>query len=276
MTPEQRYIFDTIGYITLKNALSPEELRLAQKAADRYINTPPQELPVGFRFTNLGQHKHYLRGFGFDRALEHLTMHPSIWPIVRELTGNKPCLARGNLICDTHEHVPLHLHNGPGQTMRLGLNRDGANSPRGFGESGTMHCDFFNIFWYLTDVQPGDGGLLLAPGSHKSEFEFPFQPLYDSVGDLPKGIENIVPSAGDAVIMSEQVFHGSLQWKPQTRDRRLLVMRYALQHELWRQQDMDIETEVLNQLAPETRELLETGWHSHEKKIVKRDIIRLI
>ena len=110
----------------------------------------------------------------------------------------------------------------------------------------------------------------------KAEFEFPFEPIYESVEDLPQGIENILPSAGDAVIMAEQVFHGSLRWKPVDRDRRVLVMRYTLQYQLARQQDMNMEQAVLDRLAPETRELLETGWRSHEKKISKREIIRLI
>ncbi len=44
MTPEQRYLFDTVGYFSLKNALSSEELQRAQEAADRYINTPPDDL----------------------------------------------------------------------------------------------------------------------------------------------------------------------------------------------------------------------------------------
>ncbi len=276
MTPEQRYQFDTLGYLHLKNVLTLKELGRAQEAAGRYINTPPEKLPVGFNFRNLAQHKHYLRAFAFDRALEHLTMHPSVWPTIKEFTGNKPCLARANLICDTHEHDPLHLHNGPGQTMVLGVHSNGANSPRGFGAPGTVHCDHFNIFWCLTDVHPGDGGLLLAPGSHKSGFEFPFERVYGFAEDLPQGMENIVPSAGDAVIMSEQVVHGSLKWKPVDRDRRVLVARYALQHQLSRQQDMNMEQAIRDRLALETRELLETCWHSHEKEIGKRDVIRLI
>lgn len=125
-------------------------------------------------------------------------------------------------------------------------------------------------------MQPGDGGLLLAPGSHKGEFEFPFERVYDSVDDLPQGIENIVARAGDAVIVSEQVFHGSLGWKPVDRDRRVLVARYALQYQLSRQQDMNIEKAVLDRLAPETCELLETCWRSHEKEISKRNVNRLI
>ena len=42
----------------------------------------------------------------------------------------------------------------------------------------TVHdaCCFSNthrplvVFFYLTDVEPGDGGLIVLPGSHKSQF----------------------------------------------------------------------------------------------------------
>ena len=48
MTPEQRYLFDVTGYLHLKNALTDEELKAAQAAANEYINTPTEELPPGF------------------------------------------------------------------------------------------------------------------------------------------------------------------------------------------------------------------------------------
>ena len=96
MTPEQRYLFDTVGYFSLKNALSSEELQRAQEAADRYINTPPDDLPVGFHFRNLAHDKHYLRGFAFDRALEHLTMHPFF-------SSKKPAEAGGEVALSRYQ-----------------------------------------------------------------------------------------------------------------------------------------------------------------------------
>ena len=38
------------------------------------------------------------------------------------------------------------------------------------GKSYVLSVD---IFFYLTDVEPGDGGLIVIPGSHKSKFERP-------------------------------------------------------------------------------------------------------
>jgi len=37
MTPEQRYFFDTTGYLHLRDVLSEDELKAAQEAAERYI-----------------------------------------------------------------------------------------------------------------------------------------------------------------------------------------------------------------------------------------------
>jgi ectoine hydroxylase-related dioxygenase (phytanoyl-CoA dioxygenase family) len=40
-------------------------------------------------------------------------------------------------------------------------------------KDGHIHCNDFICFFYFTDVNPGDGGVVVLPGSHKSEFERP-------------------------------------------------------------------------------------------------------
>ena len=82
-----------MGYLHLKNVLNSEELERLQDAAERLVNTPPEKLPVGVYeqkgnpVIDSSQDK-YRRGVTFDRAFEHLTMHPATWPIIKELTGN--------------------------------------------------------------------------------------------------------------------------------------------------------------------------------------------
>ena len=180
---------------------------------------------------------------------------------------------------NAHEHNARGPHHGdPGQSMALGVNRDGANSPRGFGEPGTLYCDLFNVFWYLSDVHPGDGGLLLGVGSHKSKFERPSMDGYESEDYLHHGLLHITPKAGDAIVIPEHLFGGSLKWKPKDRECRFMIYRYVPQYLLaWHKEwDFVMLKEVKDKLAPETRELVETGWGVHEKEISKRDIIRLI
>ena len=130
----------------------------------------------------------------------------------------------------------------------------------------------------MHDVRPGDGGPILAPGSHKSEFEFPIERLHQSADTLAQGIVNITPNAGDAIVVPELLMHGALKWKPVDRDRRVMLFRYKPQ--CWRQlhtdDDQNLEEEIEENLATETLELLAYAWHSHEKKIAGRDNIRLI
>ena len=68
------------------------ELAAAQKAADRYIHTPPDDVEPGFAISG----KQHENGFAFDKALEALTLLPTTWPIVKELTNDKPQLSRGH------------------------------------------------------------------------------------------------------------------------------------------------------------------------------------
>ena len=100
MTPEQRYMLDTFGFLHIEGALSPDELREAQEAASRYVHlatNDPTQLPPGFgqggdaRTPWAGDDaRRFVHGFAFDKALERLAVHPAIWPIVLELTGGRP------------------------------------------------------------------------------------------------------------------------------------------------------------------------------------------
>ena len=259
MTPERRYLFDVFGYLHLENALSPEELAACQEATERYLNTPEDQLPPGFGVDR----QRYLHGFAFDKCLEALTRHPSTWPIVRELTNDRPRLISGTLQV-----------NRPGETSVGGLHcaREGFGweSTRYETHHGSIYCDDIIVFPYMDDVHPGDGGLIVLPGSHKAAFPRP-EGLFNNgvmhtVDDLPPGVVNVTPKAGDIVVTSELMTHGILEWQPKDRMRRILVLRYKPQHAGL---PMPYPDEIRERLSPETQELMETAHYNHVKDIVK-------
>ena len=94
MTPDQRYFFDLTGYLHLEGVLQGEELQKTQEAAQRYIDTPPDQVPDGFEINLEREHFNwYLHAFAFDKALEALTMHPLGWigiPVVSRVSDG-PC-----------------------------------------------------------------------------------------------------------------------------------------------------------------------------------------
>jgi|EP01046_Picozoa_sp_COSAG06_P019589 hypothetical protein len=154
-----RYQLDTFGFIHLRNCLSPPELAEAQDAAQRYIDAAtinPSSLPgggTGIFGQDPKDPRRFENGFAFDKALERLATHPSIWPIVVELTGGRPKLVSGTLQvdrADIYDHgLSLHCarEDGGGPSVRVEVR----------GE--TLFCDNFVFFPYLDDVHAGDGGI---------------------------------------------------------------------------------------------------------------------
>ena len=261
MTPEQRYWFDLTGYLHVPGAMSADELAAAQAAAQRYIDTPPAQLPPGFGVDG----RRYLHGFAFDKSLERLAFHTSIWPIIRELTNDRPRLISGTLQVNKpgEQDSALHLH--------CARESYGYESSRVETHDGRLFCDNIAVFPYLDDVFPGDGGLLALTGSHKAQFPRPPQMYNDGDMDLeepPEGIVNITPKAGDMVIITESLTHGALPWRPPDRWRRILVLRYHLQTQ---GQAGSIPEEVVERLSPETAELISMAGPLEVKNIMNQD-----
>ena len=272
MTPEQRYLFDVTGYLHLENVLTGDTLQETQEAIDRYIKTPEDELPPGFEIRGLHQH-----GFAFDKCLEALTLHPATWPIVKELTLDKPRFARGSLKREQHTDWQdgERARTNPGG-LHCARDDYGWYSTLYKVKDGRIYCDDFVAFFYFTDVYPGDGGLIVIPGSHKSEFQRPEDLLTldetDGFDPEPDPVfTNITARAGDVIIISELLTHGVLRWRPMNRDRRILVLRYKPQY----MGTHNFPQPILDRLSPETRELVESAHFQHTKEIVKQDIVHL-
>ena len=273
MTPDQRYFFDLRGYLHLRDVLSPEELAPAQAAADRYINMPPEEWPPEFgadleRRDITG----YQHGFAFDKSLEVLTRHPATWPILMELTDRRPRFTGGTLGYNRHGHGFHYLHAGWQPSKRPDVRRY-------YLENGQVRCTDFIFFFYLSDVFPGDGGLIVLPGSHKAHFDRPRGMFYLDAEDdedrdyvahtVSPGVHNVCARAGDVVIMPEHLTHGALTWKPRDRDRRFLIMRHTVQHMITRQR-RPVPDAIRQRLDPETIDLIELAPYYEYKDIVKK------
>lgn len=75
------------------------------------------------------------------------------------------------LLCEDHREGghgerPVHLHCG---------REDGGPNGQYTVSEGRIRSNHFLVFPYFDDVNDGDGGLLVLPGSHKSLFERPEQ-----------------------------------------------------------------------------------------------------
>ena len=165
MTPEQRYFFDLTGYLHLEGVLQGAQLAAAQEAAQRYIDTPPEDVPAGLEINLEREHFNlYINAFAFDKELEALAFHPRTWPIIIEMRDDKPRLGGGNMMVDSYGR-PFHpLHSGHESTLTEEL----PGWRRYQIHNGRISCNDLVFFFYLTDVHPGDGGLIVLPASPKA------------------------------------------------------------------------------------------------------------
>ena len=92
-----------------------------------------------------------------------------------------------------------------------------------------MRCGLIVCQFYLTDVNEGDGGLCLVPGSHKANFRFPMDrgprdfEEWETYKDV---VYQPILKAGDLIIFNEATTHGGLPWKGKN-ERRCVLHRYT-------------------------------------------------
>jgi ectoine hydroxylase-related dioxygenase (phytanoyl-CoA dioxygenase family) len=200
-------------------------------------------------------------------------MHPAIWPLVKELTADMPRFVSGTLSYEQHNPDRQQVEKNP---AGLHCAREGRYwYTRYQVKDGRIFCNDLVFFFYLTDVNPGDGGLIVIPGSHKSQFERPDElltPRPDGIDPEPDLVfTNLTPKAGDFLCISELLTHGALNWKPTDRSREMLILRYCPQYE----GKASLPQEVIDRLSPETQELVSSAPYGQIKDIISQDPIAL-
>ena len=125
------------------------------------------------------------------------------------------------------------------------------------------------VAWQLADVNPGDGGLVLIPGSHKCNFACP--PEMRRYEEYQEYVKQITCKAGDAVIFTEAVTHGTLPWKGE-HQRRSLLFRYSPGNLAYaRNYFPSWPSSILEELTEEQRAVLEPPYHTRLDRPVLDD-----
>ena len=224
MNAQQRYLFDLTGYLHLPAVLATGQLKKARAAAAQYFRTPAEELPAGMGLEI--DRRRYTNSFAFHKDLEALATLEGTRDVIEELTYGKPRLVMGTLMrVKNDDNRDAHCLHGAGDER-------GRDKIWLRYEDGLLRSNNFAVFVYLTDVFPGDGGLVLVPGSHKSnctrEADYFGTNSFETAEELPPPLINVTPKAGDVVVMPEAVTHGALPWQPQDRERWVVVLRYVI------------------------------------------------
>ena len=235
-TPEQRYLFDTQGWILIPGVLPADEVEEMRAFCER-LHRNPESLPEDERSPIAG-------------PLERLTDHPVIVGFMNEFLAH-PALSSQDCYGFRMESTSLCVrsagegtfgpHNGNGLWRLPGDSHNYRCIP-GKARSG-LTC----VVWELNEVEHGGGGTMLVNGSHKAAFSPPVQdpgsPLWTTYA-CP---------AGSLLIFSEGTTHSTSPWKSTQCDRIAIFSRYNYVNSKWHK--WQPHPELLAALPPKRRTL---------------------
>ena len=220
LTDEERFRFDLQGFLVIKNVLSPGECDQLWRLADEIWPETPEDGPFRRTGTISRWHVDFL----------NLIDHPKVLPYLIELMGSRLRIDHDYCIFMKKGATRNYLHGGPRlfETDHWYQYQDGR-----------MRNGLTVATWVLSDANPGDGGFTCIPGSHKTNF-LEFMPR--DVAQFEREADYVhqpVLNAGDVLIFTEALIHGTATWTAD-HERRALLYKYSPPHSTWNIKPYDI------------------------------------
>lgn len=236
----ERYHLDVAGFVVRRGVLGGGELAAVHEAVDALELPEPDDTIARQRFTG-----HLGRAECFRTLLDH----PAVLDVVTELCGPFVRLDHAYGIVMAPGTSGLGLHGGgtpfdPAQYYEV--------------KGGSIHCGLIAVQWMLVDHPPGGGGFTCVPGSHKAAFP--------NTAAARSALSVEVPmSAGDVVIFTEALTHGTLPWQGPGQ-RRTLLYKYSPGNSSWAREPA-VSPDVLGLLSDRQRRLCQPPSVAYHQRV---------
>jgi hypothetical protein len=229
LSDAERYWFDLNGYLVRRRVLLPSEITGLNAAVDDLRPRPSADIQSQ-RFSG-----HLARHTSFRTLIDH----PAVLDVVLELCGPYARLDHAYGIVMAPGTSGLGLHGGavPFDPAQYYVVRDGR-----------LHCGLIAAQWALVDHPAGSGGFCCLPGSHKATFPLP-------AGYQRELVREVELDAGDVVLFTEALTHGTIPWQGPGQ-RRTLVYKYSPGSSSWAE-DQRWPSELARRATPRQKLLLQ-------------------
>jgi Phytanoyl-CoA dioxygenase (PhyH) len=230
LSDEERFRFDVQGFLVRRGVLTPDEVAALMAAVDAVPHPPPGDTIQSQRFSG-----HLASSPVFRRLIDH----DAVLDIVRELCGPQVRLDHVYGIVMAPGTAGLDLHGGgtPFDPAQYYVVR-----------GGRIHTGLVAVQWALVDHPPGVGGFCCVPGSHKAAFPRPERDESDLAVEVSM-------AAGDVVIFTEAITHGTNPWRAEY-ERRTLLYKYSPGNSTWAER-FDWPDDLLAAVTDRQRALLQ-------------------
>lgn len=267
LTNEERYLFDLHGFLVLRQAVAPDEVRRMVELCDKWHAMTDAQLPAPlWTYKDSGTKPTTPRSINHveyaDEVFQRLVLNREIMRVIMALTLNRPQLLDTALTRNTRESDAIPFHGG----VSGGFHHPACD----YQASGDkVFATFINAAVSLVDVPQGSG-FVCVPGSHKAHFA---RPAHVDINSEPPTVINVCPKAGDVVVFTECLCHGARKWNADE-PRRTVFVRYSTSYASWSPGHGPIEAHR-DKITPEIYELHQMLGYSVQKKVVTRLLAEL-
>jgi hypothetical protein len=210
MTPEEKFIFDLDGYIVIKDVLTRDEVDEINAVTDEKQRQKDAGEEVGKPST-------------WGPVFRDMLDHPKTLPYMVELLGSKVRIDHDYAIFMEKGQSRGRLHGGD----------NGSEGDHWYKyRDGVIRTGLTVLTYFGAKVGPGDGGFCCIPGTHKTYF---LRSIPQEVREFKRSAHYVrqpVAEAGDALIFTEALVHGTTQWTAD-HQRRAYLYKYAPGHSSW-------------------------------------------
>ncbi len=241
LSDRERFELDVRGFLVRRGVLGARDLSALTAAVDALRLPPARDTIQSQRFRD---HLHT------SPAFVALLDHPAVIDVVLELCGPGARLDHAYGIVMSPGTSGLHLHGGavPFDHAQFYVTAGGAIS-----------CGLVAAQWALVDHPPGAGGFCCVPGSHKAAFPSPPLALDDPM------VVEVPMRAGDVVLFTEALTHGTLPWRGPGQ-RRTLLYKYSPGSSSWGR-DERYDERLWPMLTERQRLLLEPPYVAYRRQL---------
>lgn len=224
LTAQQVSDFDRDGFLIIRNAITPEQVVTIRQAI---LDLIPRDLnfPKKYWAINAGRIKPYHDGYGDTETRRGhedngIFDGPEYMPL---LCNEKVYAAAAQLLGTQELHVEdgtigVTIRNDFGPTLSQDLHIDASVPEELDNFLFTPEELHVGGCYYLTDVEPGGGGIHVVPGGHKlveerAKADPRGRHLYDNwvnITDFPDPIE-VTAAAGDYILTHSMLPHAGAQ-----------------------------------------------------------------
>ena len=214
LSDEDKFQFDLQGFVVLRGVLSAEECTHYSQLADAKWPRHAEDGPMR-RLNDMSK--------TWGQPFVDLMDHPRVLAVLVELMGRQLRIDHDYCIFMNTSAPHSKLHGGP----RL------FESDHWYRyQDGVMRNGLTVAIWNLTDAPAGSGGFTCIPGSHKTNFLKLLDPAVARFEREAPYVLQPPMEAGDVLIFTEALIHGTDVWRAE-HERRALLYKYSPPHSTW-------------------------------------------